>query len=221
MEFIKIYEDEHIMAILKPRGLLTVSARKRDPNLLDKVKEKFSDGRMRIRALHRLDRDSSGIVLFSKTKECYEKAIGERKFSEVRKVYIALVTGNIYKKHDFITIPLPSRKNKKLLLKAKSVYRVLKVYPLPNREKASLVEVEIFHGRKHQIRKHFAMIGHPLLMDREYMDRKTYKYFQKIIELRHFFLYAKRISFYHFVTGKPMTIDAGMAPELKEVEEKL
>jgi 23S rRNA-/tRNA-specific pseudouridylate synthase len=176
---------------------------------------------MRIRALHRLDRDSSGVVLFAKTKECYEQAIDKRKFSDVRKVYLAIVLGDIYKKHDIITIPLPSRKNKKILLQAKTMYRVLKVYPLPNREKASLVEVEIFHGRQHQIRKHFSRIGHPLLMDRDYMDRKTYKYFQKLIQLRHFFLHAKRISFHHFVTGKPMTIDTGIPPELAEAENQL
>jgi len=209
------------MAVVKPRGLLTVPVRKNDPNLLYKVKEKFSDGQMRIRALHRLDRDSSGVVLFAKTKECYEQAIDKRKFSEVRKVYLALVTGDLHKKYDIITIPLPSRKNKNLLLKAKTMYRVLKVYPLPNREKASLLEVEIFHGRQHQIRRHFAKIGHPLLMDRDYMDRKTYKYFQKLIQLRHFFLHAKRISFYHFITGKPMTIDTGIPPELREMEDKL
>jgi 23S rRNA pseudouridine1911/1915/1917 synthase len=221
MEPKKIYEDEHILAMYKPRGLLTVAAKKKDPNLLYYAKEKFADGEMRIRALHRLDRDSSGVVLFAKTKECYEAAIDKKRFSDVRKVYLALVLGVLKQKHGTITIPLPSRKNKNLKLAAKTSYRVLKVYPLPNREKASLVEVEIFHGRKHQIRKHFSMVGHPLLMDRDYMDRKTYKYFQQLIGLRHFFLHAKKVSFPHFVKGGLVEINTGMPQELDEVEAKL
>jgi tRNA pseudouridine65 synthase len=92
---------------------------------------------------------------------------------------------------------------------------------LPKREKAALVEVEIVHGRKHQIRRHFAMIRHPLLMDREYMDRKYYKYFQGLIKLRTYFLHAKKVSFKHFVTGKYIEIDTGFSRELKDTEAKI
>lgn len=217
----KIYEDEHLFAFNKPRGLLTVAAKKTDPNLYKFVKEKYSDGQNKIMALHRLDRDTSGIVLFAKTRQCYEEAVEKRKFGEVKKMYMAIVTGVPTPPKGTITKSLASRQNRQILLPAKTFYKVLKIYSLPNKEKAALVEVEILHGRKHQIRKHFALIRHPLLMDREYMDRQHYKYFQKLIALRHYFLHAKKVSFPHFVTDKYIEIDTGMPQELKETESKL
>lgn len=217
----KIYEDEYLLAFVKPRGFLTVAVNKTDPNLYKFVKQRYSDGKNKIMAMHRLDRDASGIVLFSKTGKCYEEAVEKRKFDSVKKVYLAVISGIPHQRKGIISKPLPSRRDRKILIPAQTSYRVLKTYLLPKREFASLVEIEITHGRKHQIRKHFAMIKHPLLMDREYMERRDYKYFQSFIKLRHFFLHAKKLSFRHFVTDKYVEIDTGFPAELKEVEQKI
>jgi RluA family pseudouridine synthase len=221
MKLRKIYEDEHLIAFNKPRGLLTVAAQGKQPNLYDMVKAKYSDGKNKIMALHRLDRDTSGVVLFSKTQKCYEEAVKNKKFTDVKKTYVAIVVGKMERPSAIIENPLPSRRDKKILIPAFTSFKVIKVYQLPMRESASLVQIEILHGRKHQIRIHFTSVRHPLLMDREYMERKRYKYFQKLIKLRHYFLHAKKMNFKHFITGLPMEILADPVFELKEAEQKL
>jgi len=209
-----LYEDEHLLAVNKQRGILTVGNKPGQKNLLDLLKHDYEKRSIRLRPLNRLDRGTSGIVLFAKTRECFEKAISEKLFGETTKVYLALIKGIPKRKSGQITFPLPSRQDKRKLLKAKTRYKVLQGYTFQGGS-ASIVEAQISSGRYHQIRQHFAMIHHPLLMDRDYMERKDYKYFQQRIPFRNYFLHAGIIELKHFITGEPLVIEAPISKEFK------
>lgn len=215
-KFKTLYEDEHLLAVSKPRGLLTVAHKPNQPNLFEYVKNKYAKDDIKIRALHRLDRDTSGIVLFCKTKKCFEEAVVNRKFKNVKKTYIAITEGIPKGKTGEIDFPLPSREHKNVKIPAKTKFKVLREYKFFG-VRAALIEAEISSGRFHQIRSHFEMIGHPLLMDREYMKRENYKKFQKIVEFRHYFLHAYKVDFIHFVTGEPIKIICKAPEELRKI----
>jgi len=159
--FKPIYEDDHLLAISKPRGILTVGNKPRQKNLLDEVKKEYIKRSIRLRPLNRLDRDTSGIVLFAKTKECYEEAVEKKKFSGTTKTYIAIIKGIPQRKFGAITFPLPSRQDKRKMLPSETKYKVIESYSFRSGA-ASVVEVTISSGRFHQIRRHFSMIHHPL-----------------------------------------------------------
>ena len=211
-----LFEDEHLLAVSKPRGLLTVGNKPGQKNLLDQFKSHYSKQNIRLRPLNRLDRGTSGIVLFAKTRECFEKAIDEKLFAdpETQKTYFALIKGIPKRKSGSVTFPLPSRQDKRRLLKAKTKYSVLSSVTFTDGS-LSLVEAHISSGRYHQIRVHLAKIYHPLMMDRDYMERKDYKYWQRLIPLRHFFLHAAKITFRHFITGEQITITDPPTKEFK------
>jgi len=213
-QYKKIYEDDHILAVSKPRGILTVGNKPGQKNLLDEMRKEYEQKQIRLRPLNRLDRDTSGIVLTAKTKECFHEAVENKKFSGSEKTYVALIKGVPRFKKGKITFALPSRQDKKKLLPAQTEYRILKTYFF-RVGTASLVEAKITSGRFHQIRRHFSMIHHPLLMDMEYMEKKDFKYFKKIMPFGHYLLHAQKISFNHFVTGKRVDIEAEMPREFR------
>jgi tRNA pseudouridine65 synthase len=222
-----LFEDEYLLAVSKPRGLLTVGNKPGQKNLLDRLKNAYEKKSIRLRPLNRLDRGTSGIVLFAKTKECFEKALnrnrnpdGEKEAdtgfnsSQTQKTYIALIKGTPRVRSGAITYPLPSRQDKRKVLKAKTKYKVLDTKHF-GKGKISLVEARISSGRYHQIRIHFAKIHHALLMDKEYMERKDHKYWAQVVPFRYFFLHSARLTLKHFITGEEITIEDSLPKEFK------
>jgi len=207
-----LYEDDFLLAVNKLSGELVVkgSGKLEKLPLLDFLKKEYPG----LRPLHRLDFETSGIVLFAKNKEVYEKVI-EQKFAGWKKVYRALVLGRINSAGEEITIPLPSRGSKEKI-PATTKYRVLQRFT-----HVTDVEAEIESGRHHQIRRHFAAIKHPLILDEEYGDRKLNRLFTREMKFRRFFLHASRMEFPHPITGKLTTIDSSLPKLFMEVRKKL
>ncbi|MFA6305621.1 MAG: RluA family pseudouridine synthase [Candidatus Gracilibacteria bacterium] len=208
-----IFEDNFILAVSKPRGLLTVAANKKQKNLLDDLSVKYAKENIRLRPINRIDRDTSGIVIFAKTKSAFENTMQKQRLDKIEKTYFAIVTGILKKKMGEIKIPLPSREDPKVKVPALTVYQVLREF---KNVKASLIEAKITSGKFHQIRKHFRILGYALLMDREYMDRSEYVKYQKIVPFRHFFLHSAEMDFTHPVTGKKMHLKADLPEEFSE-----
>ena len=125
-----IYEDSHLLAINKPRGLLTVANKSNKQNLLDQLKPAYTEQNTRLRPINRLDQGTSGIVFFAKTKECFEQAVGKHLFSspETKKTYLAVIIGIPNPPSGSITRPLPSRRDSRHTLKAETRYKTLKTY---------------------------------------------------------------------------------------------
>ena len=202
-----LYEDNDILVAVKPSGLLTMGT-DRDKSrtlfalLTDYVRKGYSKSAKRIFIVHRLDRDTSGVVIFAKSMEAKLKLQGQ--WEETGKKYIAVVHGRFEKREGTITSCLaenkahlvystPDASKGKL---SHTSYRVLK-----DTREFSLLEVNLLTGRKHQIRVHLADIGHPVLGDDKYGKGKD-KY-------KRLALHAGSISFLHPSSGKRLTFETG------------
>jgi len=202
-----LYEDNDILVAVKPFGLLTMGT-DRDKSrtlyalLTDYVRKGYSRSPKRIFIVHRLDRDTSGILIFAKNMEAKLRLQGQ--WEQTEKKYIALVHGRCVQRERTITTYLTENKARLVYsttdaAKGKlshTAYRVLK-----NTNKFSLLEVALLTGRKHQIRVHLSEIGHPVVGDRKY--GKMQEQYKRLA------LHAKSISFIHPVSGKRLAFETG------------
>ena len=223
-----LYEDDHLLAVNKLSGELVVKGAGEVGKLplLDFLKKDYPG----LQTLHRLDFETSGVVLFARSKKV-AAAIKESKFAGWKKMYRTLVVGRPRERGE-IRIPLPVRSRtpfvsraswfdrahhdtkgvREELVDALTTYRVLKTLG-----DICFVECDIGTGRHHQIRRHFAGIGHPLLLDDVYGDKVFNRRFTKASRYRKFFLHASTLSLPHPVTGKNIHIEAPLPRAFEEV----
>ncbi|MDO6514366.1 pseudouridine synthase [Neptuniibacter sp. 2_MG-2023] len=218
-----LFEDDDIIALNKPSGLLVHPswiAPRGTPNLASMLKEYFNGGSPY--TIHRLDRPTSGVILFGKNKEIAQKMnllFAERK---VEKTYLCMVRGYT-PEADLIDYALKEELDKiadkhaskdKEAQEAVSEYRRLATVeldiPVGRYEKSrySLVEVKPKTGRKHQIRRHMKHIFHPIIGDTNHGDNKHNKSFRENFDLQRLMLMASNIKFEHPVTQQMMDISA-------------
>ncbi len=177
-----IYEDNDLIVIDKPAGLLVhpvstsakASADKKDEKdtLIDLMRQKYPEAQL----VHRLDRDTSGIMMIAKNEKAYEFLKNQFQNREIKKKYIALVHGNFKEKTGIIaksisksrkrggsqtTTPIGKKRE------AITRYKVIKEFP-----NYALLEVSPETGRTHQIRVHLASIGHPIAGDEKYKFKR-------------------------------------------------
>ena len=191
-----IYEDEHFIALNKPRNMPTHPSRGNSlPTLAEGLCAYFYPAPFVFRAINRLDRDTSGIVLIAKDQLSADKLSKVMKNGGFTKKYEAIVCGTPNPTYGLIDAPIERIDEGNIKRgvieggkRALTEYKVLKVYEDNN----SLVELTLHTGRTHQIRVHMAHIGHPLKNDFLYGERgcETYK------------LHAKSLSFINPFTNK-------------------
>lgn len=174
-----IFEDENIVVVFKPRCIETVSDLGED--LLSKLKQQLNQN---LFAVHRLDRNTEGLVVFAKNE--YAKISLDKAFKNrtIEKFYLALVFGEIKKQEDTLVAYLKKDEQNSLVKisdnsqngyeKIITKYKVLKVP-----ENLSLVEVELVTGKTHQIRAHLSHIGHFVIGDEKYGDSRVNKKYKK------------------------------------------
>ncbi|MFN7116535.1 MAG: RluA family pseudouridine synthase [Saprospiraceae bacterium] len=170
-----IYEDEALLIVNKPADLLTIPDRfaLEKPNLLTALSEYYND---KIWVVHRLDRETSGIICFAKTEEAH-KHLSQQFFNRtVDKIYLALVDGKPGTDTGTIDAPIgphPTLPGKMTVIRsgkpAVTDYNIIEIF-----KAFSLVEANIHTGRTHQIRVHFKHIGHPLAIDPLYGKREAF-----------------------------------------------
>jgi len=183
-----------------------------------------AEGNARERAgiVHRLDKDTSGVMVVARTQEALRSLSMQFKNRTVRKRYITLVAGVIKKGSGTIDVGLGRhvKERKKISTHTHHAREAVTSFIVKERyKKATLVEVEIKTGRTHQIRVHLAHIGHPVLGDHVYGGGKATQFGESSITRQ--MLHAETLSFHHPETGEPMSFAAPLPADMAEVIERL
>jgi 23S rRNA pseudouridine1911/1915/1917 synthase len=216
-----LYEDADIIAINKPPGM-TVHPAPGHPRstLVNAILAHCGDlsgvgGVLRPGIVHRLDRDTSGIILVAKNDAAHNHLSRQWKERSVEKVYLALVEGTPRPPEGMIDAPIardPRNRQRMAIVpggrEAQTAYRVVERFA-----GAALVEARPRTGRTHQIRVHLAAIGHPVLGDRVYGKASR--------RARRHLLHAARITFTHPRTGERMTLEAPLPPDFAAAVDEL
>ena len=174
-------------------------------------------GEIRPGIVHRLDKDTSGLLIVAKNDLAHINMSNQIKNRQVKKIYIALVRGNIDEEEATINMPIgrSTKDRKKMAVRkdgkeAITHFKVLKRY-----SEYTLLEVKIDTGRTHQIRVHLSEIGHPVVGDMVYSNGKNEFGIQGQM------LHAKSLDFKHPITNKQMHLEAELPDYFKEVINKL
>ncbi len=209
VDFDVIYSDNYIAVINKPAGLsVHIGAGHYENTLVNGLLYRFQ-GRLssiggveRPGIVHRLDKDTSGIMIVALDETAHQKMVEAFAKREIKKIYYAIVRG-ILPKEGCVTLPIArSKKNRKKMAVDPRGREAITLYKtIYSVEEVSLVEVEPKTGRTHQIRVHFSHLGHPIIGDPLYSrDWKRYK-------LNGLALISRRIGFYHPIEGNWMEFE--------------
>ena len=168
---ITIYEDDDLIAVNKAAGMLSVPDREGKEISLKKIlEEKFG----RIFIVHRLDKGTSGIILFAKNEISHRHLSLQFQSGQIKKIYLGLVAGSPEKKQGRIDAPIAEHPVKKgmMVINRKGKESLTDYKVLEDFHVYSLAEFQIHTGRTHQIRVHASHIGHPIVCDELYGDGK-------------------------------------------------
>ena len=179
LEKIRIYEDEDILVINKPKGMIVHKGNGnfKEITLSDVLEFNYNDlpgeeGRKGI--VHRLDKDTTGLIVVAKTKESMNNLILDFKERNIIKKYVCIVRGEI--KEESFTIKLPiarDLKNRhKMCISKDGKEAITKVKKIWAKNGITKLEIELLTGRTHQIRVHMAYLGYPIIGDNIYSNRK-------------------------------------------------
>lgn len=209
-----LFEDGEIVVVNKPAGLAVHEGKDvlKRHSLLGMLEAKYRPYGVVPRLVHRLDRDTSGVLIATKSETTAKQF--ERSFasSDVEKEYLCLLVGQPKQNEGTIDFPVPGRKGKAV--------RALTRFWLARRfSETTLVRTHIATGRMHQIRLHFARHGHPVVMDDQHGDFAFNKRFRKAYGLRRQFLHASTISLAY--RGEKQTWTAPLPADLAKTLELL
>ena len=219
-----VYEDSDIIVVNKPKGLVVHPANGNwDGTLVNAImaicKDSLSGigGEVRPGIVHRLDKDTSGLLIIAKNDKAHINMSNEIKNRKVKKVYIALVRGIVAENEATINMPIGrSNKDRKKMAVVKNGKEAITHFKVIKRfDKYTLLEVKIDTGRTHQIRVHLSEIGHPVVGDEIYSNGKNE------FGVHGQLLHAKSLDFKHPITGKDMHLEAELPEEFKNVLKKL
>ena len=212
-----VYEDKDLIVVDKPAGLLVhPAAGQHTGTLVNAILARCPDlgeinGSIRPGIVHRLDKDTSGLMMVAKNEAAQRSLSRQIKQRSIKKVYLALVLGHLSPERGAIDAPIgrhPGDRKRMAVVsggrEARTEYKVLKYFA-----DYTLVEAMPETGRTHQIRVHFAAIGHPIFGDHIYGKRSPM--------LGRQFLHAHRLGFRLPTSGELVEFESELPPDLEEV----
>ena len=213
-----VYEDDALIVVDKPAGLVVHPAPgHRGETLADILRGVAAGGPVeRAGIVHRLDRDTSGLLVVAANEAAHRELSRQVREREVGRHYVALVEGRVASRSGTIDAPVgrDHRARERMTVggrrprEARTHFEVVELLP-----QDTLVDVSLETGRTHQIRTHFAAIGHPVVGDPRYGHGERHG-------LGRQFLHASRLSFRHPVTGQGLSFTSELPPDLAEALER-
>lgn len=212
-----LYQDQHLVAVHKPSGLLVHRSPISQDTvfLLQTLRDQIGQ---RVYPVHRLDRATSGVIVFGLNSEAAQKLVQQFESRSVHKAYRALARGWL-DEQGLIDHPVADEDSNQPAQEAQTRYRTLAQVELPvavdryPSSRYSLVAVEPLTGRRQQIRKHFKHISHHLIGDTTHGNGKHNRFFREHYNIHRLMLTAWQLGFAHPYTEQPLTLNAHIDPE--------
>jgi 23S rRNA pseudouridine1911/1915/1917 synthase len=209
-----LHEDDDILVVIKANGLLTVATEREQENNAQAILNEYlrQKGRGRIHVVHRLDRETSGVLVFAKNYKARE--ILKEKFAEhdIDRIYVAVIEGKIDPPRGTIQSNLlerPSLRMESVKRHPEAKLSITHYRTVATSRTYSMLEVTLETGRKNQIRAHLSEKGHPIVGDQFYGS--------KVNPLGRLGLHAQLLGFEHPTTGKRMTFTAPVPRVFREL----
>lgn len=181
IDFKVIYEDDNIICFFKPETIAVTEANLNEYTFTDLVKEKFGKN---LEPCHRLDRNTSGLILYAKNTEALSILLGKFKNKEIEKHYLARVHGIVKNDHEILESYLFKDSKKSMVfisdMPKKNYEKIITEYNVIERnsqENTTKLDVNLHTGKTHQIRAHLSHIGHPIIGDGKYGNNEINKKF--------------------------------------------
>jgi len=230
-----LFRDEHLVAVHKPSGLLV------HRTVLDRHETRFAVQILRdqigqhVHPVHRLDRGTSGVLLFALDRDVCSRLAAQFETQQVEKTYLAIVRGHPAPE-GLIDHPLTRQFDAYEFRPADAVgdaqdavtrFRRLAATELPYAvdryptSRYALLELEPLTGRRHQIRRHLKHIAHPIIGDATYGKGRHNRLFQELFGSHRLLLACKKIRFTHPVSGEAIVVSAPLAPDFASVIDTL
>ena len=219
-----VYEDDYIVVVNKQKGMV-VHPGNGNPNgtlvnaILNHCKGKLSGigGEIRPGIVHRIDKDTSGLIIVAKCDEAHIKLSNQIKNHEITKIYTALVKGNLVEDNATIDMPIGRSKTdrKKMEVRKDGKNAVTHISVIKRYGKYTLLKIKIDTGRTHQIRVHLAQIGYPIVGDEVYSNGKNE------FNVTGQMLHSTVLEFIHPITNEKMHLEAELPKYFSDVLEKL
>ncbi len=197
-----VYEDEWLLVLNKPSGLLTIPTPKNEPRTLTSILNEDLKNKglsYRLYPCHRLDRETSGLIVYAKGKPMQRKMMEEFWRKNIKKTYIAFIQGRLPKDKGKIDYPIEGRS-------AITEYRIVE-----KRKDFSIAEIKPLTGRTNQIRIHFKQVGHPLVGETKFAFRRDFK-----LKAKRLCLHAKILEFVHPLTKKFISLAAPLPYDMED-----
>jgi len=197
-----VYDDDWLCIVNKPSGLLVIPTIKNEQRTLTSILNddlKSKKVSYRLHPCHRLDKETSGLIIYAKGKSTQKKMMDEFKQREVKKTYIAFVQGKLLQNQGRITRPIEGSS-------AITKYKVLET-----KKNFSIVEIQPFTGRTNQIRIHFSFINHPIVGETKYAFRRDFA-----LRGKRLCLHAKSLEFVHPITKRMISLNIELPTDLRE-----
>lgn len=207
-----IYEDEYLIVVDKPSGMLVIPTPDKETNTLtDLLNRELDERHVEVNAhpCHRIDRETSGLIIYAKGKKAQQLMMEEFRKKTVKKTYVAFVHGDVRKKFDTIERDIYN-KSKGRKENAETKYTVIE-----KRKDFTMIEAMPVTGRTNQIRIHLKSIGHPLVGESVYAFRKDFD-----LKFKRVALHASYLRFTHPVTKEVMEFKSPLPEDMKALWER-